>query len=309
MTLNSTHHLELVLALAQHRHFGRAAKALGVSQPSLTRSLKHLEETLRVRLFDRGGQDVTPTLFGRIVIERGELLIDGFSELAREIALAQGLEVGELKIAVGPYPAHVSAQKAVGQLAARHPNLSITIQTKDWLRGIDDVLANKVDLAFCDVSEALPELELELEVVRTSQLRIYCRVGHPLHGRSSLDLTDLMQFPWVAPTLPGRLRAAMPDGEMPCGAFEAKSGRFRPRILVDNISAAIEVVVASDALSATLPFLISDALNDGQLVLLPIMLPWMRLNYGFIWRRGRTHSPAANLFMNLVRAIEAGTPE
>ena len=118
-----------------------------------------------------------------------------------------------------------------------------------------------------------------------------------------------MQFPWVAPTLPGRIRAAMPEGEMPCGVFEPRSGRFRPRILVDNISAVRDVVVASDALSATLPFLIGDALNEGQLVLLPIELPWMRLNYGFVWRRGRTLSPAAKVFMDLVRTIEAGTPE
>jgi DNA-binding transcriptional LysR family regulator len=307
MVLQSFRHLEIVRALAQHRHFGRAAKALGVSQPSLTRSLKHLEDALGVRLFERH-EGVTPTLFGRILIDRGEALLDGHSELMREITLTRGLDVGELTVAAGPFPAEISAQKALGTLAARHPGLLLQLSTIDWTRVVAYVLEGRADLGLADISEASQHSELETELVRASRLRFYCRTGHPLAKRSRVVIEDLMDFPWVGPTAPARMRVAMERTEKPFGFFCDVNDRFRPRVVVDTVSAARDVVIASDGLAVTLPALIERELEDRLCVLLPIELPWMRLNYGFVWKRGRTLSPAATTFMQLVRTIEARTP-
>lgn len=308
MVLQSFRHLEIVRALAQHRHFGRAAKALGVSQPSLTRSLKHLEDELGVRLFERQ-EGVQPTLFGRILIDRGDALLVGHAELMREITLARGLEVGELTVAAGPFPAEISAQKALGTLAARHPGLLLQLSTIDWTRVVADVLEGVADLGLADISEASQHPELETELVRASRLRFYCRIGHPLAKRSSVVIEELMDYPWVGPTAPARMRMAMEQVERPFGFFCDANDRFRPRVVVDTVSAARDVVIASDGLAVTLPALIERELEDRLCVLLPIDLPWMRLNYGFVWKRGRTLSPAATIFMQLVRSIEAQTPE
>jgi DNA-binding transcriptional LysR family regulator len=307
MALQSFRHLEMVRALAEHRHFGRAAKALGVSQPSLTRSLKHLEEVLGVRLFERH-DGVTPTLFGRVVIERGGTLLGGYSELLREITLMRGLDVGELTVATGPFPAEISAQKALGLLAARHPGLLLQLSTTDWTRVVDDILQGRADLGLADISEAVQHPELETEIVRSSRLHFFCRNGHPLAGRSTVSLEDLMAYPWVGPTAPARMRLAMPQTERPFGFFSEINNRFRPRVVVDTVSAAKDVVTGSDGLAVALPSLIERELRDGLCILLPIELPWMRLNYGFVWRRGRTHSPGACVFMQLVWAIEKETP-
>lgn len=307
MILQSIRHLELVHALARHRHFGRAAKALGVSQPSLTRSLKHLEDQLGVRLFERN-DGVAPTLFGRLIIERGEALLTAHAELMREIDLLKGLEIGELSVAAGPFPAEISAQKALGLLAAQHPILQLKLSTTDWTRVVGDILQGRADIGLADMSEAAHHPELDTDPVRTSSLAFYCRAGHPLTARAPLTVEDLMDFPWVGPTAPARVRLAMQQTERPFGYFSDIGQRFSPRITVDTVSAARDVVLASDALSVSLPGLIERELRAGLYALLPIDLPWMRLNYGFIWKKGRTLSPAANKFMQLVRAIETETP-
>ena len=85
--MHSVRQFELVKALATYRHFGRAAVALGVSQPALTRSLKHLEDSLGVPLFDRQG--VAPTVFGELMLNHGEGVIKGFADFTREIDLAK----------------------------------------------------------------------------------------------------------------------------------------------------------------------------------------------------------------------------
>jgi LysR family hydrogen peroxide-inducible transcriptional activator len=80
MGLQALGNIEIIRALARRRHFGRAVEELGVSQPSLARSLKNLEDEPGVRQVERR-EGMTPTPFG-------SMLIDGHAELMREITLA-----------------------------------------------------------------------------------------------------------------------------------------------------------------------------------------------------------------------------
>src|SRR5271168_4289201 len=145
--------LEIVRALAQYRHFGRAAQALGMSQPNLTRGLKQFEALLGVPIFDRQG--VTPTSFGEIVLRHGDKALASFHELTRELTLAKGLEIGELRIVAGPYPADISGERAVGVLLHKHPSLFVEIRSANWEGAIGDVLEGAADLAFAEVTGAL----------------------------------------------------------------------------------------------------------------------------------------------------------
>ena len=78
------HLVEHAIALAQHRRYARAAKALHISQPTLSRSIAALEESLGVRLFDRGRGGVEPTVFGRLLLERGAVLLADAAALSGE---------------------------------------------------------------------------------------------------------------------------------------------------------------------------------------------------------------------------------
>ena len=65
-----------------------------------------------------------------------------------------------------------------------------------------------------------------------------------------------------------------------------------------------EIVIAGHGLSAALPSQLQRELAEGLCVLLPVTLPWLTLNYGFITKRGRTLSPPTIVFMDLMREIE-----
>jgi DNA-binding transcriptional LysR family regulator len=305
--MHSVRQIEVVRALAKHRHFGLAAKALGVSQPALTRSLKQIEGDLGVRLFDRQG--VTPTLFGDIVLKHGARAAADFAELERELALAKGMEIGELRIAAAPYPADISGERAIGILSERHPNLLVEFRTADWTRVVADVRAGAVDLGFADVSEAGRDPELSVEVLRTSQGVFYCRAGHPLTRQERLAFEDITDYPFAAPSLPGRMLAAMPKDETLFGISDEVEKRFRPRILVESISTAKRIVLAGTAIGAAIPSQIGKEVQEGLCAVLPVEVPCLRLNYGFILKRGRIPSPAANAFMEIVREVEAALPQ
>ena len=304
--IHSLRQIEIVKALAKHHHFGLAAKALRVSQPALTRSLKQLEAELGVTLFDRQG--VTPTPFGEIVLRHGERAAAEFHELMREVALAKGLEIGELRIAAGPYPADISGERAIGMLSARHANLAVELRIANWTQVVADVHEGAVDLGFADVSEAQNDANLEVLSARSRQLLFFCGAEHPLAGRGPLAIEDLLDFPWVGPSLPGRLRRALPVLSKPFGKFDELQDRFHPRILVETFSAAKRIVLAGLGIGGAAATQIEPELKAGRCVTLPVVAPWFSLNYGFVTRRGRTLSPAARAFMEIVRAIEKEIP-
>ena len=86
--------LRHALALAEHRNFARAAAALHITQPALSRSIQALEDGLGVRLFDRSPRDVDPTAFGELVLRHARSLELSARDLDRELQLAKGLEIG-----------------------------------------------------------------------------------------------------------------------------------------------------------------------------------------------------------------------
>lgn len=280
---------------------------MDVSQPSLTRSLKAIEKTLGVQLIERRG--VAPTIFGEIVLRKGDQVLDALSEIVREIDLAQGLGMGKLTIAAGPYAADISGMRAVAVLAARHPRLAVDLRFADWSRIAADVLESRLDLGLADITQAVREPDLQTDAVRTSQVNFFCASGHPLARRKRLALDDLLEFPWAGPSIPGRVRAVLPQVDKAFGYFDDSTDRFHPRILVETFSAAKNIVLGSQAIGAAVKGQIDPEIRAGRLVTLPIDTPRLSLNYGFITKRGRMLSPAAKAFMQIVREIENGIPQ
>jgi len=100
--------LRHVLALVEHENFRKAAEVLHLSQPSLTKSIQQLERTCGVRLFERRGKSVVPTVFGQLVAETARQVLDALDALTRKINETTNLEAGELAVGAGPYAAEIS---------------------------------------------------------------------------------------------------------------------------------------------------------------------------------------------------------
>ncbi|MGY8791939.1 MAG: LysR family transcriptional regulator, partial [Pseudomonadales bacterium] len=119
--------LRYLVAVAEHRHFGRAAEACFVSQPTLSTQLKKLEETLGVMLIERTNRRVMLSPEGEQIVAQAQRIL---SEVNTLLALSEQLQDplgGELRVGIIPTIAPYLLPKILGPIKETFPNLQLQL--------------------------------------------------------------------------------------------------------------------------------------------------------------------------------------
>ena len=296
------------LDLRQLRHFvevarcgnyAQAAVSLGLSQPTLTRSVQALERQLGARLLDRGRQGAEPTPVGQELLHRARALLRDADEAEREIGWLLGLDTGLLRIGTGAYPAEISIGSAVARLVRDHPGLHVDVAVDDWSELIDQVVSGGIDLAVAELAGAENDDRLVLEPLPQHHGWLFCRANHPLaSAREELTLGDMEAFPIATTSVPPRLETLLRSS----GIRELDKAR---RIRVDTFALMLRIVRETDAIGLASRRMLQEELSSHRVVILPLALPWLVTRYGIIRLARRTPSPAAAAFTQLLREVEA----
>jgi len=295
--------LHQAITLASYRNYARAAQALHLTQPALSRSIAGLEERVGEKLFNRTSRGVEPTAFGKLLLSRGQALLDDATELEREFKLMRGLESGELRVGAGAYPAQMSVGKAVGWMLNRHPRLRIEVMADDLRAIIGAVLAGRLDLAVIELTLVSGETRLATEPLPPHPGHFYCRAGHPLLAEKSPSLRRILEFPFAGTRMPPRVAHDFLELAK-AGTIDRDTGDYLPPIKVDSIRMVQDVVLASDAVAAAPPAFIAEEVAMGKLVPLAVRVAWMQTGYGFVYLRDTKLSPAAEAFKEAVSKVE-----
>ena len=150
--------LKYLVSLVEHEHFGRAADACCVSQPTLSMQIKKLEETLGVQLIERKNRSFILTEVGQEIAKKaGEILyhVDVMKDLAKQ---SKDPYQGELKVGVIPTLAPYLLPYLVSGLSRCFPNLKIYWVEKQTALLLEELHQGKIDAAFL----ALPQAEFGL---------------------------------------------------------------------------------------------------------------------------------------------------
>lgn len=292
-------------ALGQHGNFARAAEALQLTQPSLSRGIAALESALGVPLFDRTTKGVTPTAFGRVLLERGDGVLQGEAALRREIDLMAGLEQGALAVGAGPYMSEASVARAIARVSAAHPRLRIRCVSADPVEVLREVLAEHLDVGVAAATGLDTDERLAVEMLPPLRLYMACRPGHPLTKEKSPSMARVLDFPLVTTLLRANhaALAATHGGATPPRGLAA--GHFAPQIQVNSIAAARLIARESDAVVPATAAILADDVAAGRLVRLAADAPAMRTDAGVFYLRGRSLAPAARVFIETLRTVEA----
>ena len=295
--------LECALALDKHRHFGRAAQHLRISQPTLTRSIQELERQFGAKLFDRSRRGAEPTPFGAIVLGSARRVALDISEVKREIALLKGLNLGELTIGVGPIVAQTFLGNAVGNLLTKHPMLTLRILDLDWWDIRSALHERRIDIAVGELQEASEDPDLVVEPLPNRPVCFFCRKGHSLQRLKKVTVRDMGEFPLIAPKLPQRENKFLSEGRT-IGQMAEVGQYFEPRIQCQNLYAISRAVAASDAVGIATKAKLLPMVAEGHIAIIPFKATWLRTNYAIMYLRQRTLAPAAVAFRLEARQAE-----
>jgi len=181
--------LRYVLAVARERHFGRAADACHVSQPTLSVAIHKLEQELGIRLFERNPTHIAPTDVGERVIAQARRVIDEAAAV-REIArqgrdpLAAPLRVGTI-YTIGPY----LLPGLIRQLQKKAPRMQLLLSENFTLRLIEQVHNTEIDVAI--MALPLPACGLSVQAVYDEPFVVAVPRKHAWARRKSVGASEL----------------------------------------------------------------------------------------------------------------------
>ena len=181
--------LNYVLAVAESGHFGRAAKACYVSQPTLSGQIKKLETELGVQLFERGRGGAKPTDAGRAVAEQARTALRAAAEIRQIAQAAQDPFAGEFRLGLIPTIAPYLIPRFVARMRTALPDLSVIYREDITERLVRDLEAGTIDasiLATPPESDALQAIPLY-----TEPFRLVFPDGHDLSSLAHLRMSDV----------------------------------------------------------------------------------------------------------------------
>jgi LysR family hydrogen peroxide-inducible transcriptional activator len=181
--------LKYIVAVAREKHFGKAAEACFVSQPTLSVAIKKLEEELELKIFERSANEVTATPLGQEIIEQAQSVLEQAAQI-KEIAkrgkdpLAGTLRLG-LIYTIGPY----LLPSLVKQVIAQAPQMPLMLQENFTVKLLEMLRTGETDCAV--LAEPFPETGLAIAPLYDEPFMAAVPMGHPLAQQTSVTAEQL----------------------------------------------------------------------------------------------------------------------
>ena len=183
--------LRYIVAVARERHFGRAAEACFVSQPTLSVAIKKLEEELELKIFERGGSEVSVTSLGEEIVRQAQATLESAASI-KEIArrgkdpLAGPLRLGVI-YTIGPYLLPELVRHAI----ERVPQMPLILQENFTVRLLEMLRTGELDCAI--LAEPFPDTGLAVAPLYDEPFLVAVPQQHALAQRTSISSEELKQ--------------------------------------------------------------------------------------------------------------------
>ncbi|MET8678993.1 LysR family transcriptional regulator [Streptomyces sp. NPDC004647] len=228
-------HLEYFVAVAEERHFTRAAERLLVSQSGLSASVRALERELGAQLFVRSTRSVELTGPGRALLVEASRALASVRAAKDAVAAVQGLLRGTLSVGTEQCIAGVDVPALLARFRSEHPDVEVRLRQAGSAELVDEVDAGRLDLAFVALCGKPPE-GVRLLPVTSEPMVLLCHPEHPLAAAEKVEWDELSgeQFvdfhpDWGARGLTDR-------------AFAAAGTRRQVALEVNDVHSLIELV-------------------------------------------------------------------
>lgn len=181
--------LEYIIAVADHRHFGRAARACRISQPTLSQQIKKVEELCDVTIFDRIKKPVVPTLAGEAFLRQARVIVREHRRLLEMTRQNPNAPEGDFRLAVIPTVAPSLIPLFIGHFSKSFPKINLTIDELKTETILEELRHDRLDAAL--MATPLGQTGFIEDPLYYESLLLYLSPKHPLAKNSSIAESDL----------------------------------------------------------------------------------------------------------------------
>jgi LysR family transcriptional activator of glutamate synthase operon len=285
--------LRYLVALAEERHFTRAAAREHIAQPALSQQIRRLEEEVGLALVERTTRRVSITRAGEALVARARRILAELEAADNELQSLRGLHIGHVTVGALHTMGPVDLSLVLALFRQRYPAVELTVREQSSEELAEMLRVDELDLAFLSVTERIESHGLGLHQLISEELVVILPPSHPLSGRRRVRMVELAGEQFIGFREGARLRELLVSA--------GRSAGFEPRVTLEsNESQRIRRLVARDMGAAILPR--SDAEGPGANVAVATLIdPSLKRDITLAWREGRRHSPAAAEFLALAR--------
>jgi len=284
--------LETVLALAKYESFIATAASLQTSQPVVTRTVKHVEEVLGVKLFDRSTRSVQITAAGREFVGVAARMLNDLKITLHSMRELSDQRRGQIVVSSIMSVANGKLPKLLSKYRLTYPGIELHV--RDGVHGavIEDVRSGAADFGVTYLDD-LPDPFLSSPLGK-EEFTVVLPRSHPLAGKRSLSLSDLKDAPLVSLPSDSRTRRVIDSAASSLGLT------LNHVVTVSQFATMLGFVRAGTGLAIAPRSGVASFLGR-ELSAVPVRGRPLARELGLIMLKEREPSPAATGLMSLVR--------
>ncbi|MBS4174215.1 LysR family transcriptional regulator [Bacillus sp. FJAT-49736] len=283
--------IKMFIEVADHNSFTKAAEHSYLSQPSLSKAVRKLEEELQVELFDRSTRHLRLTDAGRIVYQQGRRALASLNELATLLDELRNVETGELRIGIPPLIGTLFFPDIARRFHAAYPKVKlqlVELGAKRITQIIDD---NQIDLGI--IVLPVDEEKFNLYPFITDEFVLYIHTEHRLAQKQSITLSELKDEKFILFTEDFTLHDVVIKACNEAG--------FEPIVSYESTQWDLIVELVSSRMGITiLPKLIFNKQNHANIKMIPIKEPSLLWRLGIITKKDAYHSYALKKLLEML---------
>lgn len=293
--------LEIFCRVYKERSFSRAAKKIGLTQPTVSVHIAVLEEELGTPVFNRLGREIEPTEAGRFLYEQAEPLVSLKRNLIEKMATFLNRLEGSLMIGASSVPGEYLLPKLMTNFHAQHPGMKLRLRISDTADTIDDLRHGDIEIGV--VGQELPDKDLLFEPFWSDSLVLLVPTTGPWQGRTEVSLRQLHELPLIVRETGSATRTSLERAlalrnvklaDLNIVAEIGSMGGIREAVRAGGGASFVsQISIASDVQAAT-----------SRLARIP-ELGVIARTYYIVASRKRVLTPLARAFLDYLRQVAA----
>ena len=295
--------IEYFAVVAEHGHLGRAAEALGLSTPALSKSLRRLESAMQAKLVSRTPKGVELTAEGSALLSHVRPLRLSLHDVTREIAELSEGRSGHLRLGSAPGAADYLLPAAFGLLLSDAPSVTVSVTVEAEPVMMSALRNGQLDLVVARLA-APPYEDIIQEHLYVDEFVIYASTDHRLAKLKRVEMSELAREGWAFPSINGVvckwLQRIFEDNGLPAPKVTLVGGPMQIRF---------QAIGSSHLLGIAPRRIVRQVAPHLRLTEIPVKgLAWTR-HVGVGYRKGAYLSPVARRFTEILKATAKNIAE